>query len=162
MFGISSLGWVHTLGSLPAIPVAVYMFARYGRIAPRSIPGAVYFVAMLIGSLTVFLVAHQKASYIIGMASILLLVFGYVVGRLPISGRIGVYAETFSLTLTAFVLMFPTVTETLRRVPDGHPLVTNLKSPLLVGAHGVLLAGLIFGLIAQTYYLRRKPQAFRP
>ncbi|EEA00737.1 conserved hypothetical protein [Burkholderia sp. H160] len=161
MFGISSLGWVHTLGSLPAIPVAVYMFVRYGRIVPRSIPGAVYFFAMLIGSLTVYLVAHQKASYIIGTASILLLVFGYVVGRLPVPGRIGVYAETFSLTLTTFVLMFPTVTETLRRIPDGHPLVTNLKSPLLVGAHGVLVVGLIFGLIAQTYYLRGKPQAFR-
>ena len=30
MFGISPLGWIHTLGSLPAIPMAVYMFARYG------------------------------------------------------------------------------------------------------------------------------------
>jgi hypothetical protein len=27
MFEISPLGWIHTLGSLPAIPVAVYMFA---------------------------------------------------------------------------------------------------------------------------------------
>ncbi|MEW6344135.1 MAG: hypothetical protein AB1704_26050 [Pseudomonadota bacterium] len=161
MFGISSLGWVHTLGSLPAIPVAVYMFARYGRIVPRSIPGAVYFFAMLIGSLTVFLVAHQKASYIIGVAAILLLIFGYGVGRLPIPGRISVYAETFSLTLTVFVLMVPTVTETLKRVPDGHPLVTNLKSPLLVGAQGVLVLGLVLGLIAQAYYLRGKPQAFR-
>jgi hypothetical protein len=32
MFGISSLGWVHTIGSLPAIPLAIYMLARYGRI----------------------------------------------------------------------------------------------------------------------------------
>ncbi|MFP3249935.1 MAG: hypothetical protein RXR20_36155, partial [Paraburkholderia sp.] len=67
----------------------------------------------------------------------------------------------FSLTLTVFVLMVPTVTETLKRVPDGHPLVTNLKSPLLVGAQGVLVLGLVLGLIAQAYYLRGKPQAFR-
>ncbi len=53
MFGISPLGWLHTLGSLPAIPVAVYMFARYGRIAPRSTAGAVYFVSMLIGAVSV-------------------------------------------------------------------------------------------------------------
>src|SRR5436190_23605289 len=44
MFGISPLGWVHTLGSLPAVPVAIYMFARYGRIVPRSTAGAIYFV----------------------------------------------------------------------------------------------------------------------
>jgi hypothetical protein len=36
MFGISPLGWLHTLGSLPAIPLAIYMFARYGRIVPRT------------------------------------------------------------------------------------------------------------------------------
>ncbi|MGF6919835.1 hypothetical protein [Paraburkholderia sp. 40] len=161
MFGISSLGWVHTLGSLPAIPVAVYMFVRHGRIVPRSIPGAVYFFAMLIGSLTVFLVAHQSISYVIGVAALVLLFAGYGVGRIPLPGRIGVYAETFCLTLTAFVLMFPTVTETLKRVPNGHPLVTNLKSPLLIGAHGVLVAGLILGLIAQAYCLHGKSLARR-
>jgi hypothetical protein len=44
MFGISALGWVHTLGSLPAIPAAIYMFARHGRIVPRSRPGMLYFM----------------------------------------------------------------------------------------------------------------------
>jgi hypothetical protein len=60
MFGISPLGWVHTLGSLPAIPLAIYMFARHGRIVPRSVPGALYFVSMLIGATTVFLVAVSQ------------------------------------------------------------------------------------------------------
>ncbi|WP_439863486.1 hypothetical protein [Pseudomonas antarctica] len=39
MLGISALGWLRTLGSLPAIPLAAYMFIRYGRIVPRSTPG---------------------------------------------------------------------------------------------------------------------------
>ncbi|POM15337.1 hypothetical protein CSX04_08153 [Burkholderia cepacia] len=69
MFGISPLGWIHTLGSLPAIPMAVYMFARYGRIVPRSVAGRVYFVTMLIGSLTVFAIAHQGISYGIGIGA---------------------------------------------------------------------------------------------
>ncbi|MDO9344659.1 MAG: hypothetical protein Q7T99_14355, partial [Pseudomonas sp.] len=59
MFGISALGWIHTLGSLPAIPLAAYMFIRHGRIVPRSVPGLFYLVSMLIGGLTVFLVAKQ-------------------------------------------------------------------------------------------------------
>ncbi len=58
------------------------MFARHGRIVPRSRPGAVYFVSMLIGAATVFLVAHQSVSYGIGAATIVLLVAGYGVGRL--------------------------------------------------------------------------------
>ena len=77
MFGITPLGWVHALGSLPAIPVAIYMFARYGRIVPRSTPGAIYFVSMLIGAATAFLVAHQPVSYAIGALTILFLLAGY-------------------------------------------------------------------------------------
>src|SRR5262245_42876390 len=91
MFGISPLGWVHTLGSLPAIPLAAYMIARHGRIVPRSIPGAVYFVTMLIGAGTVFLVAHDAAGYVIGAVTILLLLAGYAVGRFPSLGGAGRY-----------------------------------------------------------------------
>ncbi len=155
MFGISPLGWVHTLGSLPAIPLALYMFARHGRIVPRSVPGALYFVAMLIGAATVFLVARQPISYGIGAATILLLLAGYGIGLIPHAGRGGVYVETIFLTLTTFLLLVPSVSETLRRVPDGHPLVTDPKSPLLLGALGSLVVLLVVALTAQILYVRR-------
>jgi hypothetical protein len=161
MFGISSLGWIHTLGSLPAIPVALYMFARHGRIVPRSIPGAVYFVSMLIGAVTVFLVAKQPVSYGIGVATLFFLLAGYGVGRMAWLGRAAVYVETIFLSLTMFLLMVPTVTETLRRVPDGHPFVTDLKSPLLLGFQGSLALMLVVGLGAQLVFLRKKGKAAR-
>jgi len=148
MFGISPLGWVHTLGSLPAIPLAIYMFACHGRIVPRSVPGGLYFVSMLIGGTTVFLVAREPISYGIGTATILLLVAGYGIGRMPQFGRAGIYLETIFLTLTTFLLMVPSVSETLRRVPDGHPLVTDPKSPLLLGALAGLFVILVIGLTA--------------
>lgn len=156
MFGISPLGWVHTLGSLPAIPLAIYMFARHGRIVPRSVPGALYFVSMLIGATTVFLVAREPISYGIGAATILLLLAGYGISHVPEFGRAGTYFETIFLTLTAFLLMVPSVSETLRRVPDGHPLVTDPKSPLLLGALATLFVTLVVGLTAQVIYLRRQ------
>ncbi|WP_454813983.1 hypothetical protein [Labrys neptuniae] len=156
MFGISPIGWVHTLGSLPAIPLALYMFVRYGRIVPRSTAGIVYFVSMLVGAATAFLVAHQPVSYIIGATTIILLVAGYGVGRLQWLGRAGRLIETVCLSLTVFLLMVPTVTETLRRVPDGHPFVTDLKSPLLLGAQASLLVILVIGLTAQIIYLSRQ------
>jgi hypothetical protein len=156
MFGISPLGWIHTLGSLPAIPVAMYMFARHGRIVPRSMLGSVYLVSMLIGAATVFVVAHQPVSYGIGALTILLVLAGYGVERILGSGRAARYIETICLSLSAFLLMLPTVTEILRRVPDGHPLVTDLQSPLLRGAQGSLLAILIIGLAAQIVALARQ------
>jgi len=156
MFGISPLGWVHTLGSLPAIPVAVYMFARHGRIVPHSWPGAIYFVSMLIGAATAFLVAHQPVSYVIGAATLFFLLVGYTLRRIPGVGWAARYLETVCLSLTAFLLMVPTVTETLRRVPAGNPFVTDMKSPLLLGFQGGLVVILIVGLTAQIVYLRRR------
>jgi hypothetical protein len=159
MFGISPLGWIHTLGSLPAIPVAVYMFACFGRIVPRSTAGTIYFFSMLIGAVTVVLIAHEPVSYVIAGVTLFLLLVGYGVARVPGPGRAKVYVETISLTLSAFLLMLPTITETLRRVPDGHPLVTDLKSPILLGAQGALVVFLIVGLTAQIIYLRRRGKA---
>lgn len=156
MFGISSLGWIHTLGSLPAIPAAIFMFTRYGRIVPRSTPGAIYFVSMLIGAATVFLVAHQPISYVVGVLTILFLLAGYGIERVLGSTRIARYIETICLSITAFLLMVPTVSEILRRVPDGHPIVTDLKSPLLLGAQAGLLAILVVGLTAHMIYLIRQ------
>jgi hypothetical protein len=157
MFGISPLGWIHTLGSLPAIPVAVYMFARYGRIVPRSTPGAIYFFSILIGAVTVFTVAHQAVSFGIGAATIFFLCAGYGVGRIDgVGRRTALYIETFCLSVTAFLLMVPTVSETLRRVPDGHPFVNDLKSPVLLGFQASLLVVLVVGLTLQMIYLRRQ------
>jgi len=156
MFGISPLGWVHTLGSLPAIPLAIYMLARHGRIVPRSKPGAIYFACMVIGAVTVLPIAHAPVSYVIAAVTLVLLFTGYGVGFVRTRGRAVVYVETICLSLTAFLLMLPTVTETLRRVPNGHPWVTDLHAPLLVGTQASLLIALIVGVTAQVIYLRRQ------
>lgn len=156
MFGISALGWIHTLGSLPAIPAALYMLARHGRIVPRSMPGVVYFIGMLVGAVTVFLVAQQPVSYGIGAVTIIVLLAGYGVEPILGATRLARYIQTICLSLSAFLLMLPTITEILRRVPDGHPLVTDLKSPLLLGAQGALLAVFVIGLTAQIVHLARK------
>ena len=160
MFGISALGWLHTLGSLPAIPLAAYMFIRHGRIVPRSTPGVLYLASMLIGGFTVFLVAKQPVSNVIGVITIALLLAGYGVGYVTWLGRARVYLETIFLSLTAFFLMVPTVSETLRRVPDGHPFVTDLQSPVLIGAQGGIALALVVGVTVQMVYLRRQGGRF--
>ena len=162
MFGISPLGWIHTLGSLPAIPLMIYMLARHGRIVPRSTAGRVYFVSMLIGALSVFLIARQPISEIIGAATLVLLLAGYGVDRLRFLGRARPYLETVFLSLTAFLLMVPAVSETLRRVPDGHPIAVNEQAPILLAAQGILAGLLVIGVTAQLIWLRRHRAARYP
>ncbi|WP_079210662.1 hypothetical protein [Brucella pituitosa] len=160
MFGISPLGWLHTIGSLPAIPLALYMFLRYGRIVPASRAGRLYLLFMLIGALTTFLVARHTLSAVIGAVTLSVLIAGYSVGRLTFLRAASRYIEALLLSLSAFLLMVPTVSEILRRVPDGHPLVTDLKSPLLLGAQAGLLLLLILGVTLQFIALgRRKGRA---
>lgn len=156
MFGISALGWAHTLGSLPAIPLAAYMFARHGRIVPRSRAGLAYLGFMLVGAGSVFMIARQPVSNAIALLTLIILLAGYGVGRVRVLGRAGVYLETILLSVTAFLLMLPTVSEVLRRVPDGHPIVSDLQAPLLVGTQLGLLLALALGVTAQVVYLRRQ------
>jgi len=161
MFGISQLGWLHVIGSFPAIPTAIYMLARHGRIVPRSIPGVAYLASMFVGASTVFLIAKQPVGSAIGAMTLVLLLLGYGVGWFLRLGRAAIYLETIFLSLTVFLLMVPTVSETLRRVPDGHPLATDLKSPILLGAQGILFLALVVGLTAQILYLRKQGRSVK-
>lgn len=155
MFGISPLGWLHTLGSLPAIPLALWMLARHGRIVPRSGAGIAWFVFMAIGGLTVFLIAKQPVSNGIAVVTLVLLVAGYTVGRVSALGRAARYLETIFLSVAVFLLLVPSVTETLTRVPNGNPIAKGPDSPIVLGALGTLAVLLVVGLTAQILHLRR-------
>lgn len=161
MLGISTLGWLHTLGSLPAIPLAAYMFARHGRIMPRSVAGVLYLAAMLLGAGTVFLIAKQPVSIVIGAATILVLATGYGVEATPLPPRLRRYIETIALSFSAFLLMVPTVNETLTRLPAGAPLASGPTDSLVLAVQGLVLVALIAGLLAQIVMLRREGQALR-
>jgi hypothetical protein len=162
MFGISPLGWVHTLGSLPALPIALLMLFRYGRIVPRSGLGKAYGAFMLLGVVTVYPLAHSSTSVGLATLTLVLLIVGFTVGRLGALGRACVYIETISLTLTVFLLLVPTVTEIFRRVPEGHPIAADLGAPILKAAHLTLLVGLVVVLVAQIRAMRHRPAAISP
>ncbi|WP_018971961.1 hypothetical protein [Rudaea cellulosilytica] len=159
--GISPLGWLHTLGSLPAIPLAAYMLIKYGRIVPETSAGRAYFWFMLLGVLTVYPIAHQPISSIIATITLVVLLLGYGISRWPTANRFGKYIETISLSISVFLLMVPTVSESLRRLPVGNPLVTDMKDPLLLGAQGALFLILIIGIPLQirALYKRRVVQS---
>lgn len=154
--GISPLGWLHTLGSLPAIPLALYMLFRHGRIEPRSGAGRAYFWFMLLGALTVYPIAHQPISTVVATVTLAVLLLGYAMARWFTTQRLARYIETAALSLSVFLLLVPTVSESLRRLPAGHPLVTDLKDPLLLGAQGALFAALLVGVPLQLWALRRR------
>lgn len=154
--GISPLGWLHTLGSLPAIPLAAYLLAKHGRIVPETRAGRAYFWFMLLGVLTVYPIAHQPISSIVATVTLVALLLGYGISRWPMAKRFGKYIETISLSISVFLLMVPTVSESLRRLPVGDPLVTDLKDPLLLGVQGALFLALMVGVPLQMRALYKR------
>jgi len=158
--GISPIGWLHTLGSLPAIPLAAFMLAKHGRIAPQTRAGRAYFWFMLLGVLTVYPIAHQPVSSIVATVTLVVLLLGYGLSRWSRTGSIWRYVETASLSISVFLLMVPTLSESLRRLPVGHPLVTDMKDPLLLGAQGALLLALVVGIPVQLRALYKRGVAY--
>jgi len=153
---ISLLGWLHTVGSLPAIPLAIYMLVKHGRVAPNTKAGRAYFWFMLLGALTVYPIAHQSISSIVATITLGVVLLGYGIAKWPITKRFGKYVETVLLSISIFMLMVPTVSESLRRLPVGDPLVTNLDDPLLLGVQSVLLIALILGIPLQLRALYKQ------
>ena len=154
--GISPIGWLHTLGSLPAIPLAAYMLIKHGRIAPETQAGCAYFWFMLLGVLTVYPIAHQSVSAIVATVTLVVLLVGYGIARWQTAKQFWKYAQTISLSISVFLLMVPTVSESLRRLPVGHPLVTDLKDPLLLCTQGALFLVLIIGVPLQILTQRKQ------
>lgn len=154
---ISPIGWLHTLGSLPAIPLATYMLVRHGRIVPETTPGRAYFWFMLLGVLTVYPIGRQPVSSIIASVTLFFLVVGYGVALWRRAKQAWTYVQCAALSITVFLLMVPTVSETLRRLPVDDPLATGLNDPFLLAIQGALLLALIVGIPFQLRSLYRHP-----
>ncbi|KAF1706000.1 hypothetical protein [Pseudoxanthomonas sacheonensis] len=154
--GISPIGWLHTLGSLPAIPLAAYMLVKHGRIVPETGAGRAYLWFMLLGVLTVYPIAHQPVSVVVATVTLAMLLVGYGIARWRTARNFWKYVQTISLSISVFLLMIPTVSESLRRLPVGNPLVTDLKDPLLLGVQGALFLALIVGIPLQILALRKQ------
>ncbi|CDG51258.1 MULTISPECIES: hypothetical protein [Halomonadaceae] len=153
---ISPLGWLHTMGSLPAIPLAIYMLVKHGRVAPNTKAGRAYFWFMLLGALTVYPIAHQSISAIVATITLGVVLLGYGIAKWSKTKRFGKYVETVLLSISIFMLIVPTVSESLRRLPVGDPIVTNLDDPLLLGVQSVLLIALILGIPLQLRALYKQ------
>lgn len=153
---ISPIGWVHTVGSFPAIPLAIYMLARHGRIAPETKAGKAFFWFMLVGILTVYPIAHAPASTIVATITLVMLLVGFGVSKIAWQGRFAKYIETITLSISVFLLLVPTVSESLRRLPVGDPLVKEMSDPLLLGALGTLFVALIVGIPLQVRALYKR------
>lgn len=157
---LSALGWFHTLGSLPALPIGLMLLFRHGRIDPASGWGKLYLLFMFTGAITGVLVIRDAPGVLISILSLGALVVGSTVRfATPLRGHRG-WIETVAMSTSFFTLLLPSLTETLTRLPAGDPLADSPQAPLVVGLQLALLVGLIVGVTLQLLRRRRvRPMA---
>lgn len=152
---MSPLGIVHTAVSVLPIGFGLFAFARYGAIDPRTRVGKLYLLTMLLGSVTSWGFIATKG-FTPGQVLTLITLALLAVGTFTLRGtrRSPGYVQTFALSATYLLLMVFATTETLTRVPVGHPFATGPNDPALVPIRLTLLAAFVIGVAYQMLKLR--------
>lgn len=152
---LSPLGWFHTLGSLPAVPIGLALMVRHGRIDPASLWGRVYLLVMFVGAISGVLVIRDAPGVAISILSLGSLVVGSLVRFATPLGRHRGWIETVAMSTSLFTLLLPSVTETLTRLPAGNPIADSPQAPLVVAFQLTLLVALIVVITLQLRSRRR-------
>jgi hypothetical protein len=159
---LSAIGWFHTLGSLPAVPIALYLLIRHGRILPGTPVGKAYLFFMFVGAISGVIVIKDPPGVLISILSLGSLLIGSTVGKVTVLAKHRWWIETAALSTSVFTLFLPSLTETLTRLPAGHPIAASPQAPLVVTLQLSLLLILIIGLTLQLRFLKPKAASMVP
>lgn len=157
MFGLTSLGVLHTAISLVALAAGVISFVRYKEILARTALGQTYIWTTVLTCLTGFGIFQHGGfgkPHVLGIMTLLVLGLAALARKPRRFGRATPYIETLSYSLTFFFHLIPGVTETFTRFPSGAPLFSSPEDPALQKVIGVVFVLFLVGAALQVRKLR--------
>lgn len=157
MFGLTTLGIVHTAISLVAVAAGLVAFIRFKQIPPGHTLGKVYIWTTVLTCLTGFGIFQHGGfgkPHVLGILTLAVLALAAVAGRTRLFGRASKYVETVSYSLTFFFHMIPGVTETFTRLPANEPVFSSPEDPALQKLVGAVFVAFLVGAILQVRRLR--------
>ena len=158
MFGLTTLGLVHTILSLIALFAGFASLVQYKRIAPQTQLGRIYIWTTVLVCLTGFGIFQHGGfgkPHVLGILTLVVLGIAALASKPRPFGRAAPYVETISYSLTLFFHMIPATTEGLTRLPAGAPVFANAEAPQLPGIYGVFFLLFLVGTALQVRALRR-------
>ncbi len=157
MFGLTTLGAIHTAISIVAVVAGVIALARDKTILPGTTVGQVYIWTTVFTCLTGFGIFQHGGfgkPHMLGILTLLVLALAAVAGRTQLFGRASKYVETIAYSTTFFFHMIPGFTESLTRLPAGAPVFSGPDDPGLQKVIGVVFALFLIGVALQVRRLR--------
>lgn len=165
MFGLTTLGAVHTAISLVALAAGFVSIVRFGEIAAGRTVGRVYVWATVLTCLTGFGIFQRGgfgAPHMLGIVTLAVLGLAALADSGRLFGGWSHYVATIAFSTTLFFHMIPGLTETFTRLPSGAPLFSSPEDPALQKAVGVCFVLLVIGCILQVRRLRARASATIP
>jgi uncharacterized membrane protein len=162
MFGLTTLGLIHTAISLVALAAGAAALVRDKEISSRNGLGQVFLWATIVTCLTGFGIFEHSGfgkPHALGVLTLLVLGAAAVAERTGLFGRAAAYVATLGYSLTYFLHFIPGVTETFTRLPSGRPLFSSPEDPALQPVIGAIFLLFLVGVTLQMFRLRaaRKP-----
>ena len=157
MFGLTSLGVVHTAISLVALAAGVLCFVRYKEIPAGSALGQTYIWTTVLTCLTGFGIFQHGGfgkPHALGVLTLVVLGLAALARTPGRFGRATRYIEMLAYSLTFFFHLIPGFTETFTRLPSGAPLFSSPDDPALQKVIGVVFVLFVVGAALQVRRLR--------
>jgi uncharacterized membrane protein len=159
MFGLTTLGAVHTAISLGALGAGAVALLREQAITPADGLGKVYLWTTVLTCLTGFGIFQHGGlgpPHVLGLLTLLVLGVATIALKTAVFGRASKYIATVGYSVSFFFHLIPGATETFTRLPLGAPLFRNADDPNLQKVVGVLFVLLVLGSLWQIRRLRAK------
>lgn len=159
MFGLTPLGFLHTLLGLVALVSGAAAFVREGAISSRSRTGQVFVGATVLtclSALGIFQRGGFNIAHALGIVTLVTLAIAYLAERHRVMGGLSPYVATVAFSLSYFFHWIPGTTETFTRFPLGAPLFGSPEDPNLAKTLGVLFLLFVAGAAVQVWRLRAR------
>ncbi len=160
MFGLTSLGIIHTAISLVAVATGAISLLRQKEIAWSNSIGKTYVITTILTCLTGFGIFQHGGfgkPHALGIITLLVLGLVYLAQKTNSPfGKLSPYIEKIGYSTTFFFHLVPAITETLTRLPLDKPVASSPDDSLITTLVGICFVLFAIGATVQGIALRNK------
>ncbi|MDP5130756.1 MAG: hypothetical protein NWQ54_07715 [Paraglaciecola sp.] len=156
---ISLLGWIHTSIAIIALVAGYYTLAVHKVITLEHKSGQIYLACTLVAAITALMIYQHGGfggAHALAVLTLLALVAGYFVSKIPALSIIADYFQAFCFSATLLFHMLPAITDSLLRLPVSAPILTNPEDPLLKTFYLAFLSVFVIGYILQFMWIKKR------
>jgi uncharacterized membrane protein len=160
MFGLTTLGVIHTFIGLIALACGFRALARDRQILLNNRLGQAYLLTTLLTALTslgIFQHGGFGPPHGLALLTLAALAVGTLAASSALFGAGSRYVQAVAYSATILFHLIPGFTETLTRFPPGAPLASSPEAPVFKLIYGILFVLFLIGLVFQLRWLRTQP-----